>query len=291
MLTLALTAFCASHGHSAAVGVLIAVWGIGSIVGSVAYSTRRWSTRPQQRAVILLTAFGTLLALTAAAPNLAILAAIMLLLGLPLSPWLGTLSTAVQQVIPASRTTEAFTYTFAVITTGIAAGNALGGLFIQQNHTSRALLAAAAAALADSVAGSIGLRRDHPGPAGSSRDDEAAASPLSRACGEPRFVLAVYGQTDGGPSVRAAPRVGLSVCEFDELKLRDAGLHERQAAQLLACRGGRVGVEHHEAAPSVGADQDVLHQARLCQLCCPLLLGPEQPGDVERSWVPGADRQ
>jgi predicted MFS family arabinose efflux permease len=159
ILTLALTAFCASHGHSAAVGVLIAVWGIGSIIGGIAYSTRRWSTPPQQRAMILLTTFGALLALTAAAPNLTILSAIMLLLGLPLSPWLGTLSTAVQQVIPADRTTEAFTYTFAVITTGIAAGNALGGIVIQHNHTSRALLAAAAAALVGSGAGSIGLRR------------------------------------------------------------------------------------------------------------------------------------
>jgi predicted MFS family arabinose efflux permease len=177
MLTLALTAACASHGHSAAVGVLIAVWGIGSIVGGIAYSTRRWSTPPQQRAVILLAAFGALLALTAAAPTLATLAATMLLLGLPLSPWLGTLSTAVQQVIPASRTTEAFTYTFAVITTGIAAGNALGGLVIQQNHTSRALLAAAAAALAGSVAGSIGLRHHRTAGEMTSR---AGAPPAAR---------------------------------------------------------------------------------------------------------------
>lgn len=164
LLTLALTAFCASHGDSATVGVLIAIWGIGSIVGGIAYSTRRWSTPPEQRAVILLTVFGALLALTAAAPSLAILAGVMLLLGLPLSPWLGTLSTAVQQVIPADRTTEAFTYTFAVITTGIASGNALGGFVIQQHHTSRALLAAAAAALAGAVAGSVGLvrRRSHP---------------------------------------------------------------------------------------------------------------------------------
>lgn len=165
ILTLALTAFCASHRDSAAVGVLIAVWGIGSIIGGIAYSTRRWSTPPQERAVILLMIFGALLALTAAAPSLAILAAVMLLLGLPLSPWLGTLSTAVQQVIPANRTTEAFTYTFAVVTTGIAAGNALGGVVIQQNHTSRALLAAAAAALVGSVAGSVGLsRRPRPIP-------------------------------------------------------------------------------------------------------------------------------
>jgi predicted MFS family arabinose efflux permease len=164
ILTLALTAFCASHGHSAAVGVVIAIWGMGSIVGGIAYSTRRWSTPPQQRAVILLTISGGLLALTAAAPNLAILAAVMLLLGLPLSPWLGTLSTAVQQVIPTERTTEAFTYTFAVITTGTAAGNALGGLVIQQDHTSRALLAAAAAALIGSGAGSVGLRRHRSRP-------------------------------------------------------------------------------------------------------------------------------
>jgi MFS family permease len=164
IFTLALTAFCASHGHSAAVGVLIAIWGIGSIVGGIAYSTRRWSTPPQQRAVILLTTLGAGLALTAAAPNLASLAVVTLLLGVPLSPFLGTLSTAVQQVIPTDRTTEAFTYTFAVITTGIAAGNALGGAVIQHNHTSRALLTAAATALVGSGAGSIGLRRRRPIP-------------------------------------------------------------------------------------------------------------------------------
>ena len=157
ILTLALTAFCAAHGHPAAVGVLIAIWGVGSIVGGIAYSTRRWSTPPQQRAVILLTAFGALLALTAAAPNLTILAGTMLLLGLPLSPWLGTLSTAVEHVIPADRTTEAFTYTFALITSGIAAGNALGGAVIGQDHTSRALLAACLAALVGAGAGSQSL--------------------------------------------------------------------------------------------------------------------------------------
>jgi predicted MFS family arabinose efflux permease len=181
ILTLALTAFCASRGHSDAVGVLIAIWGVGSIVGGVAYSTRRWSTSPPHRAVILLTTLGALLALTAAAPNLASLAVFTLLLGVPLSPFLGTLSTAVQQVIPADRTTEAFTYTFAVITIGIAAGNALGGAVIQRDHTSRALLAAAATALVGSGAGAVGLRRRRPTPGCNHNRGAEARRPLHAA--------------------------------------------------------------------------------------------------------------
>jgi MFS family permease len=151
ILTVTLIAFCSQRHARAAVGVLIAIWGVGSIVGGVAYGTTRWKAPSARRALLLLIALAGLLALLATAPNLAVLAVLMLFLGLPLSPWLGTLNEAVQALVPPSRTGEAFTWTFAVITTGIGIGNALGGP-INQDITTRGGFLAAAAAAASGVA-------------------------------------------------------------------------------------------------------------------------------------------
>jgi MFS family permease len=144
ILTVTLIAFCSQRHARAEVGLLIAIWGVGSIVGGVAYGTVRWKAPPARRALLLLAALAALLALLATAPNLAVLALLMLLLGLPLSPWLGTLNEAVQALVPQGRTGEAFTWTFAVITAGIGIGNALGGPINQTLTTRGGFLAAAA---------------------------------------------------------------------------------------------------------------------------------------------------
>jgi predicted MFS family arabinose efflux permease len=157
LLTIALTAFATDHHARPVVGVLVAIWGIGSILGGMAYGTTQWRTRAQPRAFLLLGLLALLLALLAIASNVGVLAALMLALGFPLSPWLGTLNEAVQTVVPASRTTEAFTWIFALITIGIAAGSAAGGPIIQRTGTKEAFLVAAAAAAAGAALGVMGL--------------------------------------------------------------------------------------------------------------------------------------
>lgn len=146
ILTVTLIAFSSHHHARAAVGLLIAVWGLGSIIGGLSYGTTRWKSSPELRALALLALFAALLALLASAPNLWLLALLMLLLGLPLSPWLGTLNEAVQRLVPTGRTAEAFTWTFAVITAGLGAGNALGGALNESMSTAEGFLLAAAAA-------------------------------------------------------------------------------------------------------------------------------------------------
>lgn len=89
-----------------------------------------------------------MLMLLAAAPDLAILALLMIPLGVPLSPWLGSLSASVQRAVPAASSTEAFAWTFAVITVGIAAGNACGAVIIQAAGTQAAFLTAGGLGLA-----------------------------------------------------------------------------------------------------------------------------------------------
>jgi predicted MFS family arabinose efflux permease len=157
LLTIALTAFATNHHARPLVGVLVAIWGIGSILGGMAYGTTQWRTRAQPRAFLLLALLALLLALLAIAPDVGVLAALMLALGFPLSPWLGTLNEAVQTVVPPSRTTEAFTWIFALITIGIAAGSAAGGPIIQRAGTKDAFLVAAAAAAAGAALGGMKL--------------------------------------------------------------------------------------------------------------------------------------
>jgi predicted MFS family arabinose efflux permease len=87
----------------------------------------------------------------------------MIPLGVPLSPWLGSLSASVQRAVPAAGSTEAFAWTFTVITAGMSAGSACGGMIIQIASTQAAFLAAGGAGLAGAGLGSLRLtaRRHH----------------------------------------------------------------------------------------------------------------------------------
>ena len=152
ILNLALVAYAAAHGGTAWTGVLVAVWGAGSLAGGIAYGSRNWQAPAERRAMICLALFGAALILLAATPDLAVLALLMIIAGLPLSPWLGSLSAAVQRAVPAGASTEAFTWMFGIITLGIAAGNAAGGVIIQGTGPRTAFLIAGVLSLIGAAA-------------------------------------------------------------------------------------------------------------------------------------------
>jgi predicted MFS family arabinose efflux permease len=102
---------------------------------------------------------GATLMLLAAAPSLVVLALIMVCLGIPLSPWLGSLSASVQRAVPAAAATEAFAWTFAVITVGMAAGSSISGVIIQTADTAAAFAPAGTLSLAGALFGALRLAR------------------------------------------------------------------------------------------------------------------------------------
>jgi predicted MFS family arabinose efflux permease len=157
ILNLALVAFAAAHGGTSWAGVLVAIWGIGSLAGGLAYGTRDWRSPVEDRAMACLALFAVTLMLLAAAPSLIVLALLMIPLGVPLSPWLGSLSASVQRAIPAAGSTEAFAWAFTVITAGMAAGSACGGLIIQTASIPAAFLAAGGSGLAGATFGAVRL--------------------------------------------------------------------------------------------------------------------------------------
>ena len=167
VLNLALVAFAAAHGGTAWAGVLVAIWGIGSLVGGLAYGSRDWRSPVEDRALACLALFAATLMLLAAAPGLIVLTLLMIPLGVPLSPWLGSLSASVQRAIPEAGSTEAFAWTFTVITAGMSAGSACGGLIIQNAGTRAAFLAAGGSGLAGAAFGALRFpaqRRRQPAP-------------------------------------------------------------------------------------------------------------------------------
>jgi predicted MFS family arabinose efflux permease len=161
-LTVSLVAFAAAHGGTAWVGVLVAIWAAGSLAAGLGYGGRNWRAPVERRAIGCLGLFGAALLLLATAPNLAVLGLLMIPLGLPLAPWLGSLSASVQRAVSPSTVTEAFTWTFAVITVGQAGGSAVGGLIIQGAGASAAFLTGGAAALAGAALGMLSRSRLRP---------------------------------------------------------------------------------------------------------------------------------
>jgi predicted MFS family arabinose efflux permease len=153
MLNLVLVAFAGAHGSVAWAGVLVAIWGSGSLVGGLAYGSRDWKSPVEGRAMIFLALFGATLMLLAAAPGLIVLALLMVFVGVPLSPWLGSLSASVQRAVPAASSTEAFAWSFAVITVGMAAGNAISGVVIQSANTAAAFASAGGLSLVGALFG------------------------------------------------------------------------------------------------------------------------------------------
>jgi predicted MFS family arabinose efflux permease len=86
------------------------------------------------------------------------LALLLIPLGVPLSPWLGSLSSSVPRAVPAAGSTEAFAWTVTVITVGMSAGSACGGMIIQAASARAAFLAAGGSGLAGAAFGALRLR-------------------------------------------------------------------------------------------------------------------------------------
>jgi predicted MFS family arabinose efflux permease len=88
-------------------------------------------------------------------------------------------SASVRRAVPAAAATEAFAWTFAVITVGMAAGSATGGMIIQTASTAAAFACAGALSLAGALFGALRLawRSSLSTPAVSSG---RAPKPLSR---------------------------------------------------------------------------------------------------------------
>jgi predicted MFS family arabinose efflux permease len=143
----AVAAACQAAGAKGATGVLLAVWGLGSMFGGFA-AARAGTPADSGRWLALLLAalgLGDLALVPIASP--AALAPILLVAGAAVAPLLGTAYTLVDRVAPAGGETEAFAWLTTAIGIGLAGGSALSGALIQASGAGAGFATAAALGL------------------------------------------------------------------------------------------------------------------------------------------------
>jgi predicted MFS family arabinose efflux permease len=146
-IEVAVPAACQAAGTKGATGPLLAVWGLGSMLGgflaaraAAPADAARWLTL-----LLLGLTAGDLLLVPAA--SLAVLAPLLLVAGAGIAPLLGTANGLIDRVAPEGALTEAFAWLSTAIGVGLAAGSSAAGVVIDAASPSAGFAVAAAAGL------------------------------------------------------------------------------------------------------------------------------------------------
>jgi MFS family permease len=119
----AITAAAQAFGSTATAAPLLALWGVGSVLGGlVATRLGGGATGPKGLALVLLSLAAGHLALIPACGNPIALGVVLLLAGGAIAPTFATIYAMVERAAPAGTTTEAFAW----LSTGVAIGEAIG---------------------------------------------------------------------------------------------------------------------------------------------------------------------
>jgi MFS family permease len=134
-----------------ATGPLLALWGLGSMIGGFA-AARAGGLHGRRVLGVLLVALAAGHLLPAAGGGLVLLGALLVLAGLPLAPAFAAIYALVDEVAVPGTVTEAFAWLTTAIAVGIAGGAAAGGALADVSPTATFAFAAAAGGAAAAVA-------------------------------------------------------------------------------------------------------------------------------------------
>jgi len=144
---LATIAFAAHHGHRAAAGPLLGLYGLGSAIAGVWYGTRRWRAPLPSRLTAALAATVLGAAPLAFMPGIWPMAVAIAAAGLGISATLATSYRAAEMAVPPGQRTEAMSWLTTAAATGTALGAPLAGHLIDSFGASAGYLFALAAGL------------------------------------------------------------------------------------------------------------------------------------------------
>ncbi len=151
LLDVAFPAFARAHGSTAAAGILLSAFAAGSLAGGFVYGMRAPAgpSGPRYPWLCLLSAAGMAPLITE--PGLAAMVALTVLSGLCYAPLSTAQLALIDEVTPAGRRAEAFTWLGTVYGTGLAIGAAVSGQLIEGSGIRAALIAACLATFAAAV--------------------------------------------------------------------------------------------------------------------------------------------
>lgn len=134
-------------GHRGLTGVMLAVWGIGSMAGGLAGSRVGVGARPARRLAWLTAAWGLAHAAVGLAGTPVALGALLLVAGATIAPTFVCGNSMLDGLAAEGTLTEASTWLSTALGFGIAAGTALAGVLIEAASTALAMAVCSAGAL------------------------------------------------------------------------------------------------------------------------------------------------
>ncbi len=143
----AVAAACQAAGAKGATGVLLAIWGLGSLLGGLAAARAGAPADAAGWLALLLAALGLGDLALVAVSSPAALAPLLLVAGAAIAPLLGTAYGLVDRVAPSSGQTEAFAWLTTAVGIGLAGGSALAGALVDAGGPAAGFATAAAAGL------------------------------------------------------------------------------------------------------------------------------------------------
>lgn len=137
-------AFAEEQGHPSAAGWLLATWALGSLVAGVVSGAVTWRAGPLTR--LRWGALGMTLAMAPLTfvPSLGVMAAVLLVGGLAISPTLIAAMSLAERTLPAARLTEGMAFVQTGLAAGLAPGAAVAGIVVDAHGASAAYLVCAA---------------------------------------------------------------------------------------------------------------------------------------------------
>jgi len=145
-------------GHPGTVGLLLGIWGVGSLLGGLIAARAGAARNPAGRLITLLAAVACghlLLTLTTDPGALAVL---LLLAGLALSPAMAAAYALIERLAPPGMVTEAYTWLNTGIAGGLALGAVLSGTLAEAHGAGTAFALAGAACAAAALLGILARR-------------------------------------------------------------------------------------------------------------------------------------
>lgn len=125
-------------GRESLTGLLLGLWGIGSLATAFVVARAGAAADPPRRLAVLLVAWGAAHAALALAVGPVSLGVLLLIAGAAISPVLVYANAMLDHLAPEGTLAEAFTWTTTGLTAGIATGAALGGVLAEQVSPSAA---------------------------------------------------------------------------------------------------------------------------------------------------------
>lgn len=148
-----IAAFAEHSHHRGATGVLLGVWGLGSLIAGLVAAGRGPSGDPVRALLALHVVLTVCNAVLIAAPGLVGLGVLLTVAGAAIAPMFAVLYGLLAAVADDDSVTEAFSWELTGIAAGVAIGSAVGGALATGVGPRAAFVAAAAATAAGALAG------------------------------------------------------------------------------------------------------------------------------------------